>query len=276
MNIVLIGHVCIDHNITENATYTGWGSSVLYMAHYLQGTHNITPTVVSSYGPDLIPYLAGISILPDTPNKPETLVYENDTLSIPRVWKAHKVEYAFPPDLTPAVTKLLEMADIIIVAPLLPNYSVAYLQSLIGHTKPDALKLLCPQGYFRTIDQDGLVSSREFTEAADIIPLFDLVVYSEEDRPQALQIAVNWERAMPDAKVIVTQGSKGASIVEKSQARHIPTQAIDPKDIVDSVGCGDVFAVTVAYKYQQIKDLDQAVKQAHKSAALKLRGTPRK
>lgn len=273
IQVVLIGHICIDHNTTEHATYTNWGSSVLYMAQYLKEKHALEPTVVTSYGPDMLTYLPNVKVLPKEPNQPETLVYENDTRTVPRIWKAHNIKHALPPTLTPEITQALQSADIIVVAPLLPNYPIDLLQEAMRQTKPTALKMLCPQGYFRAIGQDGLVSRRSFSEAPEILPLFDLVVYSEEDHPDAFKLAESWSLSA-NAKIILTQGSNGATIITKNEAKHIPTTPLSPDEIVDSVGCGDVFAATAAYHYRLSGNLEQAVKEAHKAAAQKLRSTP--
>lgn len=272
-NIVLVGHVCIDHNTTENATYTNWGSSVLYMAKYLQATYFAVPLVVSNYGPDILPYLPAVDMVPDKPNQEQTLVYENDTRSLPRVWKAHHTEYAEPPALTPAVIEAIQEADIIAVATLLPNYSVAYMQELMSHAKPDALKVLCPQGYFRHVEANGLVTARDFAEAVDIIPLFDLVIFSEEDHPEAFKIARQWQHYSDHTRIVVTQGPNGATIIGSEKSTAIPTTPLAKEDIVDSVGCGDVFAATAMYHFYQTHDLTVAVKAAHKSAAKKLRNS---
>jgi hypothetical protein len=274
MNIVLVGHVCIDHNTTENATYTSWGSSVMYMAHYLQAKHQETPTLISTYGPDMQQYLEGINILPPQPDQPHTLVYENDTRSMPRIWKAHKIDQAGEPVLTTETKEALSTADIVIVAPLLPNYSAGYLKQLINHTDPEALKVLCPQGYFREIGDDGLVKWREFKEAADVVPLFDLVIYSEEDHPQAIAVAKSWGQISPKTQIVVTQGPQGATLITPDETKSISTTPLAADKIVDSVGCGDVFAITTAYNYRLSQNPSKAIAEAHKAAAQKLLASP--
>jgi len=272
-NIVLVGHVCIDHNTTESATYTNWGSSVLYMAKYLQATYFSVPLVITNYGPDIVPYLPAVDMVPDKPNQGQTLVYENDTRSVPRIWKAHNTEYAEPPELTAAVIEAVREADIVVVATLLPNYSPAYVQELLSYAKPSALRVLCPQGYLRHIEADGLVTPRRFTEADDIIPLFDLIIFSEEDHPQALKVAQQWQSHNKDTHFIVTQGPGGASIVTEKEITAVPTTPLTPEQIIDSVGCGDVFAATALYDYYQKKDMVSAIKAAHRAAAKKLLST---
>jgi len=273
-NIVIIGHVCIDHNTTENATYTNWGSTVLYIAQYFQQAHNITPTVISAYGPDMTPYATHFTLLPKEPNRTSTLIYENDTRQIPRIWRAHNTTAATAPELTPELSEAIAQADIVIVGTLLPNYSVEYIRELLSHAKPDSLKVLCPQGYFRTVSDNGLVVPRDFTEGPQIIPLFDLVIYSEEDHPRAFAVASEWASYTNHTHIIVTEGPMGASIVTANKPIHIPTVPLSPDEIVDSVGCGDVFDATVTYSYYVHKDLDRAIRDAHKAAAAKLLAIP--
>lgn len=273
-NTVIVGHVCVDHNTTENANYINWGSSALYIAQYLQAQHYLVPLVVSNYGPDLMPYLPAVDMLPGRPNQEKTLLYENDTRATPRIWKAYNTEFAEPPELTPAVIAALEQADILIVATLLPNYSAAYLRQLLSHTKDSCFKVLCPQGYFRNIQANGLVVPHDFAQAVDIVPLFDVVIYSEEDHPQAFKVAEGWVRVAPKSQIVVTQGANGASIINKNGVKHIPTTPIPEEKIVDSVGCGDVFDAAVAYAYFKNKDLPKAIALAHKAAAKKLLTTP--
>lgn len=268
--IVLIGHVCIDHNKSENATYDGWGSSVLYMSQYYQNHTAAAPCVVSSYGPDMLKYLPSVPLLPAKPNQPVTLVYENDSTTGKRTQKCHNLAAAVPPELTSEVMARIQEADIIIVAPLLPNYSADYLRRVMAAARPDSLKVLCPQGYFRSVTPEGQVQPRDFAEAANVLPLFDLVMYSEEDYPQAMELARKWQQTA-DIAVIVTQGQNGATVVHAHHMEHIPTTPIPLADIVDSVGCGDVFAATVTIEYYRTRDLAASIRAAHKTAAAKLK-----
>lgn len=245
---------------------------MLYIAQYLQAAHQITPVIVSNYGPDILPYLPEVHMVPEEPNQEQTLVYENDTRTVPRIWKAHNTDFAEAPRLTPEVIEVIQEADIILVGTLLPNYSPEYIQELLGYARPTALRVLCPQGYFRTIEADGLVTPRDFIEAPDIVPLFDLVIYSEEDHPRAFAIADGWLKYTDNTRIVVTQGEKGASIVAKDGTTAMPTTPIAPEEIVDSVGCGDIFDATVTYVYYQTKDLQKAVQTAHVAAAKKLSG----
>jgi sugar/nucleoside kinase (ribokinase family) len=165
----------------------------------------------------------------------------------------------------------LAAADIVIVATLLPNYTVDYIRQLMRYAPQGSLKVLCPQGYLRDITPEGLVVPRAFHEAVALLPLFDLTIYSEEDTPNALQLAKIW--SADSGAIIVTQGDKGASIVERQQITQIPTTPIPAEEIIDSVGCGDVFDAAVAHNYYLLPDLEMAVRAAHRATAKKLRAT---
>lgn len=268
--IVLIGHVCIDHNKSEHATYTGWGSSVLYMAQYYQRQHGLSPTVITCYGPDMLAYLPDVSVLPAQPDQTKTLLYENDTSTGTRVQTCYNQVQAPPPTISPEVIAVLQQADIVVVATLLPNYSATYLRALLQHVDAQTLRVLCPQGFFRDISTEGRVRPGTFTEAVAIVPTFDLVLYSEEDHPQAIALAKEWKHVAPKTHIIVTQAANGASIVDASTVIHVPTRPIPPEEIIDSVGCGDTFAATVAYAYYQTKNLQGAIRSGHQAAAQKL------
>jgi sugar/nucleoside kinase (ribokinase family) len=272
-NILLVGHVCIDHNKSEHSSYESWGSSVIYMATSFQKQFNATPRILTSYGPDLSAFLPDVTLLPAIPTQPDTLIYENDSTSGRRIQHCHNLESATPPELTAEAIEAVESADIIVVATLLPNYPATYLKTLLESAKPGTLKVLCPQGYFRSISEEGLVQPRDFEEAPQIVPLFDLVMYSEEDYPRAFELAKTWKRTMP-TEIIVTQSADGATIVSESGEQHIPTTPIAQEDIIDSVGCGDTFAAAVTYNYYLSNDLPSAILEGHAAAAKKLLTTP--
>jgi len=268
--VVIIGHVCIDSNTTEHNSYTSWGSSALYIAQYIQQQYQVQPLVIAEYGADLLPYLPeGIRLLPDKPTQPASLRYENDTRVVPRIWRCFNAEFSPEPALTTAVIEALQTADIVFVATLLPNYSSGFLEQALRYTKPTALRVLCPQGNLRQIDAEGLVHPRDFNEAPELVPRFSLTIYSEEDTPSALSDAAVWTK-QSKARIIVTQGENGASIFEHGECLRIPTRPLSPDQIVDSVGCGDVFQAAVAYEYHATRDLPSAVRAAHIAAADKL------
>ena len=271
--VVVIGHVCIDHNSTESNSYANWGSSALYIAQYLHQQYGITPSVVTEYGADMLQYIPeGIQLLPKTPTQPKTLRYENDTRVIPRIWRCFNAEFSPEPVLDSDAIEVLQKADIVFVATLLPNYSPDFLKQVLQYTKSDALRVLCPQGSLRQIDAKGLVHPRVFVEAPEILPLFALAIYSEEDIATAMHDAIVWT-SRSTTKIIVTQGETGATICERGQKLYIPTTPLEPDQIIDSVGCGDVFQAAAAYEYFCTQNLSYAVRAGHSAASAKLTAT---
>lgn len=129
---------------------------------------------------------------------------------------------------------------------------------------------LCVQGYLRTVTASSEVIPRDFIEAPQLLPLFDITVLSDEDHPSALEMVHEW-KALPKARqIIVSQGPKGASILTPTAVQPVPTTAVDAADIVDSVGCGDVFLGSLVYEYHLNPDLRHAVAKAHIAARNKL------
>jgi hypothetical protein len=54
--VVIVGHVCIDENKTENTAYSSWGSSVLYIDNVFQKEYDLKPAILTEYGPDILQY----------------------------------------------------------------------------------------------------------------------------------------------------------------------------------------------------------------------------
>lgn len=266
LRIVIVGHVCIDHNTSEHATYTDWGSTALYMADYFQKSLGQIPEIITTYGPDFQPYTSAFHLHPSAPQAMATLFNENNTHGNQRIYHSHHTEQALPPDITPEAVRLLQKVEVFVLAPLLPNYSVKYVQSLLAHIPENALKVLNVQGYLRDVDESGLIHPRDFIEAADILPGFNLAVLSEDDHPQAFDIAAAWKKLAPLTNMVVTEGPLGASIIQKGGSHNIPTQPVSPRDIIDSVGCGDVFTAALAYNLRQTGKLESAIKAAHHAA----------
>src|SRR3989344_8945451 len=184
LSFVIIGHVCLDRNILEDgSTFVGPGSPAMFIDKILKQFPDTSLSTISSYGSDYIQYLQGINIFPSTPNMADTLVYQNDSSRGRRRQSVLNTHSSSLVGIDGAIGKLVSQADVIFVAPLLPNFSVSYCKDVNNAAREGALKVLVPQGYFRTIDASSNVISREFEEAGDIIPLFDVIITSEEDHP---------------------------------------------------------------------------------------------
>lgn len=270
-NVVIIGQVCIDHNETEHAVYTGWGSTALYMADYCQRRLGITPYIITTFGTDFAPYIVDFRRHPSRPTAATTLVYKNVIRGNDRQWFCENEASAVPPKLTPDVRELIAGADILILAALLANYPPAYVQKVFSLAKPGCLKVLAAQGYLRQKNAQGKIMPRDFAEAQELLPLFDITIYSSDDYPNGIGLAQSWQQDIPGVRdVIVTEGPRGACIVRDGSTRQVPTSPIAEEEIVDSVGCGDIFAMALAYNYYTSRDLVTAIIAAHQAARAKL------
>jgi sugar/nucleoside kinase (ribokinase family) len=268
MKVVLVGHVCIDHNISEHAAYSSWGSAVMHMAHYFRDHAGVEPVVIASRGQDFEPYAKNVTLLPAAPSSSKTLIYKNVTHDGKRTQRCENSSSAEPAPLGSNAIKAIAEADILVVAPLLPNFSVDYIQRLLGHTKASCLTALLPQGYFRAVTNQQAVAPRTFTEASKIMPLFDLAILSEDDYPDVREAAEKW--ASSHTEIIITQGPHGASLVTPDGFVSVPTHPVPEDRIVDSVGCGDIFSAALILNLFKEKDLVQAIGSGNKAARAKL------
>jgi sugar/nucleoside kinase (ribokinase family) len=272
-SIVLVGHVCIDHNISEHAQYESWGSSALYMATYWQQKQQLKPTILTTHGEDFSSFAAGFQLLPTAPSTANTLVFENNTKAGHRTQRCLHADSAQPPILDDHARQTLANADAVVVAPLIANYPAAFVRDVLQASNPNAVKVFVPQGYFRQITPEGQVQHQLSPTVDELIPLFDVTIYSKEDRETPLEYAQQLTQNI-DAAIVVTQGPAGASVVQHGQSTHIPTVPVAEEDIVDSVGCGDTFAAGLAHALLAGKSIQAAVEDAHQAARQKLFSTP--
>lgn len=269
-HIVFAGHVCIDHNDFEGNKYQKWGSPALFMTKYFQLAFQLQSTIIASYGADFLPYAKDIQLYPKEPNTPESLIYENIVKNGRRIQYCHNADTVAAPPLDNTAHSILGTADILFVAPLTPSYTASDITALTKPLPKHCLKVLLPQGYLRNITMDDLVEPREFIEAADVLPYFNLIVLSDEDHPEAIARAHKWKQLSQHTDIIVTRNAQGADIITENGEHHIPTEPVAEQAIVDSVGCGDVFSAATAYAFSLGKSLPEAIQSGHQAARKKL------
>lgn len=264
MNITILGNVCIDHNISEHVSYTCAGGPAMFMAKIFgQLPNNIKTQIIAPYGHDFVRYLKNIYIYPNKPLYEKTLSYRNTFNKSIRTQKAINREYTELLPITDELMRLIYDSDVLFVAPLTPNYSVQYVRQLMQLARKDMLKILLPQGYYRSFDSSGNVYQREFKEAEDILPLFDFVIASELDHFVMEEYAKKWAQI---TQVIVTRGDKGARYYSKNDSLIVPVNPVKPEDVVDSVGSGDIFSAAFGYKYFETKDIKKSLEFANNIA----------
>ncbi len=264
-HITILSTLCIDHNLSEHTTYVGAGSPAIFMARVFLQIENIDTSIISKYGADFLPYRKNFQILPAQPTSYQTLIYENDSTTGTRIQKALFRGNSSTVKLSTEIKHALNQSQIFLFAPLLPIYSSRDLSELMASLPKSTLKILLPQGYFRQFDQDNVVHSKPFTEASEILPLFDLVILSNQDFPGIEEIAQSWTTTY-NLIVIVTKAEAGCLIFSPNQIITVPVEPVPLAEIVDSVGSGDIFGAIFAYSFWQHHDLKKAAELANKVA----------
>lgn len=265
MNITILGHVCIDNNTSENATHMSAGGPAMFMDKIFKKLPDVTVTIIASYGKDFLEYKKQAGFYPPDPKSLKSLTYENVSKGGKRSQKAYNREAAVPIFTDENVQSVLAKTDICFIAPLLPNYSAEHVKSTISNLPSNSLKVLLPQGYYRNFDEENNVIIRQFSEANEIIPLVDIVIVSEHDGVNVENTVKKWAQKY-DAIVVVTKGEKGAVAIVKNQTLSLPVEPVEEKDIVDSVGSGDVFSAGFAYRYYKTHDIVEAGRFANELA----------
>ena len=263
MNITILGHVCTDSNISEHSSYTGAGSPAMFMAKIYQQFPGVKTQIIAPYGKDFLPYLKNISIYPDLPTGAKTLVYKNLSQGAIRTQKALNREYTELLPITDELQVFISASDVLFLAPLTPDYSIQYVNFVMKFARKETIKILLPQGYYRSFDSENNVHQREFKEAEAILPLFDFVVVSEQDHFAVNEFAKDWIRY---TRVIVTKGDKGVAYYHDDKILIVPTKPVHPDDIIDSVGSGDIFSASFGYKYFETKNIQISLEFANNIA----------
>lgn len=273
-SVVLIGDVCIDHNSIEGREYKSWGSGTLYMGVYCAQRLGVQPTVVTSYGPDFATFAPPeVRLLPTKPTATRTMLNQNIVTLGRRTQYSHYAEETRLPVIDAMLETSLRTADIIVVTVLTPTFTPAYLERLLALVPQEAVKILCPQGYFRDIQADGSYKPRPFYEADELLPLFDMVSLSIEDYPAVMSAATAWSNVTPQTPIIITEAERGAVIVHAGQRTEVPTSPIALPNIVDPTGAGDVFAMSAALDFATNRDIVRAVRAGHNETRSKLLGS---
>lgn len=269
---LLYGNLTIDHNVTESGKYVGPGGSVYFMTRTFTNL-GIASTVVSPYGKDFPKeFLSKTSIFPEDPPCEKTLIFKNilkkdgrRTQYTERFGKAEIIK------VENIAKKALKKTDILAVAPILDNISYQDVLKLLRVSKPK-FKLLLPQGFFRSIDDEGQVFQKDWQEAKKVVKHFNLVVVSEEDYPQIETQAEEWSFLGPIT--VVTKKDTGCIVFYQDKRYSFPAFSV-PK-IIDSTGAGDVFAAAFAFMYIKNRDIAMASDFANAASALSLKFTSNK
>lgn len=265
--VLLIGNLTIDQNISNGNIYQGPGGSVYFAAKTFQNL-GFVPTVISPYGKDFSKYtLEECNIFPSVALNDKTLTFKNIYLSTgERKQEIINAEFSGFSNIWDSVNLDNKKFKIVVVAPILDNISKELIVQ-IKNTFPKSLNVLLPQGFYRGIDNNGKIFSQNWKESEEISKLFDVIVVSEKDWYGIDKIASIWSK---NCKVsVVTKESKGCSVYQKGKVSNFGGYIVD--DIVDSTGSGDIFAAAFSFMYSKSEDIGISADFANATAALSLR-----
>lgn len=265
--ITILGHVCIDRNESESLQYESWGSAAMYMARYFSNDDTLQTSIIATWGKDFAQYSDGLDLYPLLPSAGESMVYENISVGGKRTQRCFNADTPNP-ELDDEALTVLGSSDIFILAPLTPSFNSEYIDKAMKSLGQDCLKVLLPQGYFRAISSDGTVTPQEFADSQKFVEKFDVVIFSEDDHPHAMDLAEEWSYF---TAVVMTLGPEGSMIVQAGEREVVAVEEPVPEDkIVDSVGCGDTFSAALTRSYHTEKDIHYAVMMGNQAARQKL------
>ncbi|MDO9397174.1 MAG: PfkB family carbohydrate kinase [Herbiconiux sp.] len=267
--VVMVGHVCIDENSGTGLPPAGErvaGSPAVFMNRYLRGAAEVEVAVLAPYGPDFLDVDSALPLL-NGPTAERTLLYRNHLDGDQRTQECFDAALAHPVPVDAEAARALDAADLVIVCPLLPDLSAEYVASVLDGR--GALSVLLAQGGFRRVDARGRVSRGSFADAERIIPLFDLVVFSDDDVDAPLETARRWSAAYPGTVVVVTQNRHGSTWFSGGVGTAVPARALRVPDGAagNVIGTGDVFSAALALARLETGDVHAAVQCATAAAA---------
>jgi len=263
MNITTIGHVCIDNNISEHSSYRGAGGPAIFMQKILSQFPDVNLKIIAPYGIDFLPFIKKLPIYPQNKIQAKTLMYENITHGKHRTQRAFNRKCAKPVKIDDKIINIIKLSDIIIFAPLTPDYSPKYIQQALSYAKKGVLKIILAQGYYRNFKNINDVIHRDFIESEILLPMFNFVILSEHDDKN---INSKIKQLSQKTKIILTLGDKGSLYIYRNNTISISTNPVSLNKIVDSVGSGDIFSASLAYKYFLTKNIRRSLKFANSIA----------
>ena len=115
----------------------------------------------------------------------------------------------------------------------------------------------------RDFDAQSNVTKRKFIEQADFMGAFDLIIASDEDLDDALETARAWSTHDREPTYVITQAANGATVFQAGKDIHVPTKPLRQEEIVNPVGCGDMFSATLAIERAAGTPIKEAIATAH-------------
>lgn len=288
---VVIGEFCIDHNqIGGRHLAPSWGSPALFVAQWLMERHGHDVRVSGPHGHDLVPL---IRTFPrgHRADGQRSLSYTN-VVGRASGTEAHhpsrtRTQYWRPADRPLEPINLPEIsgeADLLYFCPIVPDRDRSTdIRAISGIRGPQHTTfVLVAQGLMRRSGEEvsggyRKVLTREIDDnEAALWSCFDLVVFSDDDHPDAIARAAVWSAhsAAKDTGYVVTQGERGATLCHRGTSFHFPAARVTKG--CNPVGAGDAFSAALGAAFHRaltvegigrLHALTKAVEEANRSAS---------
>ncbi len=232
LEYLVIGYVCQDvvPSDVESPYMPGYifGGTATYAARTAKAM-GLRVGVVTSTSPEfaLSAALPGI----ETVRVPaaETTTFENRYVDGHRIQTLHAIAGRLTAKDIPHAWRQAEIVHLAVLA--------QEMDLDIANIFPGAFIGITPQGWMRQWDKNGLVTPCPWRDAHAALSRADAVVLSEEDVNNDWQLLRDWANYAPI--LVVTQGSRGATMFIQGEPHHVPAPTMRE---VDPTGAGDIFA----------------------------------
>ena len=259
-DVLLIGNVTRDLIDPENPQEYRLGGTVTFAAAVADRLGR-RPTVITYAAPD-----TNFSALP--PSTELHLLPSATTTTFANIYTPHgRIQYCYTP--APRIVA----ADI---GPALRAPRIALLGPIADEIAPDVASIFAdetlvaavPQGWMRRWDNKGRVRSKNWDNAAEILPYLDVLVLSLED------IDYDWRRLAPAFAyvpvIVVTEYRDGSTVFQRRPNGNIVETKIPPRPAqeVDPTGAGDTFTISFLIHLQETGDPIQAARFGNITASI--------
>ena len=157
--------------------------------------------------------------------------------------------------------------DAVITTPICNEITLKEVKRL----KPTTSLLVCDiQGFVRSIGPDGSITHKKNLPWNELLETFDIIKASQEELEMLPK--GTWK-----SMLIRTHGDKPTEVYYGDQRLEFKPPQIDPSEIVDATGSGDIFLVSFTMKYLKDRSIDLAMRYAQQIVIeqLKQKGPPK-
>jgi len=269
---VFFGHVVIDTVVRGGARWQSLGGTVVYGA-LTALRHGYKPSIVSKVGEDFPDeYLiflsrSGIDIsyvrmVRGAKTTRFRLAYRDSERELTLQARAE--------DLSLIDIEVVDLGGkVAVVGPVIGEVPVEALDSIRSRAALTAVDL---QGYLRLAKPREVVRLIRSEQAVKALSSAD-VVHADAEEARVLTgmepaRAAEWMASRGPKVALVTMGYTGAYVVAEGRLLYVP--ALQPEQVVDTTGAGDVFLTVFALELARGTPLEEAAAMAAAAASLRI------